>query len=128
MGHYAKIENDIVTRVIRIDNEHESNAHYFINVNLGLKGEWIQTSYNNKIRKRFAGLGDIYHREGDVFLKPKPYPSWVLNSEWEWLPANGKMRPSSDNELISYDWSEDAQDWIEHYSDNVAEPIQSGSI
>lgn len=106
MAHFAKIENDIVTQVIKIDNAHEHEGAVYI-AGLGLEGEWIQTSINANFRNYYAGIGFTYNREGDVFIPPQPFPSWVLNSEWKWeapipQPSEGV-----------WDWDEETQNWIE---------------
>jgi hypothetical protein len=90
MGHYAKIENDIVTNVIVADGD-------FIET---LDGEWIQTSYNTRggvhelggipLRKNFAGVGYTYDREKDAFIPFKPSDDYILNEDkciWE-LPLH----------------------------------------
>ena len=109
MGHYAKVENGIVTQVIVADGVD------WCEQNLG--GEWIQTSYNTHggvhsggkfpIHKNYAGVG--YTFDGVGFAAPQPYPSWTLNKEtyyWEApiaAPTDGK----------AYDWNEDDQEWVE---------------
>lgn len=69
MAHFAKIENGLVTQVVVVDNEHESNGETFLNA-LGLEGTWVQTSYNAIFRGKFAGIGDSYDAENDVFVAP----------------------------------------------------------
>lgn len=74
MAHFAELdENNIVQRVLFIDDQYESDGdNYLANV-LGLGGRWIQTSYNNKMRGKFAGLGDTYNPESDIFIAaPSP--------------------------------------------------------
>ena len=70
MAHFAKIENGIVTNVVVVANEHEENGHDYLN-SLGLEGTWVQTSYNGNIRGKYAGIGDIYDAEQDVFVSPE---------------------------------------------------------
>lgn len=125
MAHYAKIENDIVTQVIRIPDEHEGDGQSFINNKLGIEGEWIQTSYNHKIRKRFAGIGDTYLREHDVFVRPQPYPSWELDDDFVWQPPSSNPYPQTDQPNIYYTWIEETQTWKEHIEE--IETITSGS-
>lgn len=67
MAHFAKIENNIVTQVVVVPDEHEANGEEYLN-SLGLEGHWVQTSYNANIRGRFAGIGDTYDPEQDVFV------------------------------------------------------------
>ena len=69
MAHFAKVENGTVTEVLVVDNEHESYGQQYLN-DLGLEGTWIQTSYNANFRGKYAGIGDIYDAENDVFLSP----------------------------------------------------------
>ena len=89
MAHFAKVENGIVVGVIVIGNddcgdtfpESEPVGQSFIS-GLGLDGEWIQTSYNDSFRNKFAGIGDSF--EDDMFITPQPCPSWTLvDGEWE---------------------------------------------
>jgi hypothetical protein len=80
MGHFAKIENDIVMTVIKISNEvlgepdkqfpeTEQIGKYFISNVLRLDGEWMQTSYNSNFRIRYAGKGMRYDRATDSFIE-----------------------------------------------------------
>lgn len=71
MAHFAKIENGIVTNVVVVDNEHEENGEAFLN-SLGLEGHWVQTSYNNNFRGKFAARGDSYDETNDVFVAAEP--------------------------------------------------------
>ena len=43
-----------------------------------------QTSYNNKFRKQYAGIGYVYNPSKDKFLCPQPYKSWALNGCDDW--------------------------------------------
>jgi hypothetical protein len=69
MAHFAKIENGIVTAVLVVDNEHESNAEAYLH-SLGIEGTFIQTSYNANFRGKYAGIGDTYNARRDVFEAP----------------------------------------------------------
>lgn len=64
-----------------------------------------QTSYNNKIRKQFAGIGFKYDAENDVFIEPQPFPSWVLDSNFDWQAP--KPRP-----IGKAYWDEQEQEWV----------------
>jgi len=110
MAHFAEIdENNIVTRVLVVDNSNEHRGQEFLAEDMGLGGTWIQTSYNNNFRKQFAGIGFTYDEVNDVFVAPKPYPSWILNSNFDWeapvpYPEDGKY----------YYWDEDTLSWVEY--------------
>ena len=69
MAHFAKIENGIVTQVIVLDNKHEEDGEAYLN-SLGLEGKWVQTSYNNNFRGKYAGIGDTYDEVQDIFIAP----------------------------------------------------------
>ena len=109
MAHYAKIVEGLVTDVIVADYD-------FIQEQ---EGTWVQTDpntfggkhYNPKtgeedtgvaLRKNYAGLGYTYDSDLDAFYSPKPFDSWVLNTEsclWEAPIA----KPEG-----SHRWDEDA--------------------
>jgi hypothetical protein len=109
MSHWAEIDqNNKVIRVLVGDNNDPAGdeGYQWLIDNLG--GTWIKTSYNNKIRKQFAGIGFIYHEESDVFISPQIFPSWTLDKNYDWqapieYPADGK----------DYSWDEELGNWIE---------------
>jgi len=69
MAHFAEIDKDnIVLRVLLIADEHEKRGNAYLSKDLGLGGTWIQNSYNGKIRGKYAGIGDTYDKENDVFI------------------------------------------------------------
>jgi hypothetical protein len=49
--------------------ESESIGQAFIK-SLHLDGEWLQTSYNNNFRAKYAGIGDTYDATADEFVAP----------------------------------------------------------
>lgn len=90
MAHFAEIDtNSIVLRVLVVPNEQEHRGQEFISGDLGLGGTWIQTSYNNNIRKQFAGIGFFYDAINDVFIAPQPGSWFYLNDTFDWVcPEN----------------------------------------
>ena len=69
MAHFAHIdENNIVTQVLVVPDEQEHRGEEYLN-EIGLEGRWIQTSYNNNIRGSYAGIGDYYNEDIDMFEK-----------------------------------------------------------
>ena len=115
MAHFAELdENNIVLRVIVVGDEdtadEDGNEVEAIGIefcqNL-LGGSWIQTSYNDNIRKHFAGIGFQYDSDADVFILPQPYPSWSLDENHDWQQPT----PHPDNGQPYY-WDEDSLSWI----------------
>lgn len=88
MAHFAELDdNNIVMRVIVINNAEIIDANGEESEELGIQrciditggGRWIQTSYNNNFRKRYAGIGMKYYEEYDGFGQAEPpYPSWQV--------------------------------------------------
>jgi len=108
MAHWAEInENNIVLRVLVGDNNDPNGdeGYQWLLDNLG--GTWIKTSYNNNIRKNYAGIGFTYDEQLDAFIAPKPFDSWILNQEscrWQApipYPTDG----------FSYSWNEADLSW-----------------
>ena len=120
MGHFAKVSNGIVTRVI------VAEADFFNNFVDDSPGQWIQTSYNTRggvhyvpntnepsadqskaLRKNYAGIGYSYDTTKDAFIPPQPFNSWTLNEDtclWDSpvpYPEDGKL----------YKWNEEIVNW-----------------
>lgn len=94
MAHFAQIdENNIVTQVLVVPDAQEHRGHDYLATDLGLGGTWVQTSYNARIRKNYAGIGYTFDAGRDAFIPPKPecHPDKVeLNEEtcqWHCLDA-----------------------------------------
>ena len=107
MAHFAELDsNNIVLRVIVVADEHEADGENWCNNFAG--GTWKQTSYNNNIRKQFAGIGFTFDAVKDKFIAPQPYPSWALDSDDDWQAPT--PMPVDDND---YSWDEDSLAWVE---------------
>lgn len=77
MAHHAKIENGIVTQVIVTCDADEST---FADRMLAETGQqWVRTSYNNRIRYNFAGIGYVYDSIRDAFIPPKCHSEAIVN-------------------------------------------------
>ena len=119
MAHYAQINSDkVVVQVLVMDNDMETNDGEAACI-AWLKDkvhadDWVKTSYNNKIRKQFAGVGYSYDSTKDKFISPKPFASWALDSDDDWQPPI--TMPDDDKK---YSWDEDAyqadnsKGWVE---------------
>jgi hypothetical protein len=82
MAHFAEIDKDnTVIRVLVVPDEFEKDGQKYLSKTLGLGGTWIQTSYNNRIRGIYAGIGYAYDPEKDIFVAPyvEPTPEPVID-------------------------------------------------
>jgi hypothetical protein len=76
MAHFAEIDkNNKVLRVLVVDNSQENRGQEYLANELGLGGTWIQTSYNNNFRGKYAGIGDTYDPVKDEFISYYEIPS-----------------------------------------------------
>lgn len=115
MAHFAELNSaNVVLRVLVVDNndildgnnvEQESLGQTLLTDMYG--GTWKQTSYNSNIRGNYAGVGYTYFSDQDLFMSPKPYNSWSMNTaDATWIapsamPTDGKF----------YNWDEDNLTW-----------------
>jgi hypothetical protein len=118
MAHFAKVEDGLVTDVLVISQDVIDTGAF------GDPSLWVQTSYNTRggvhygpdgqpdgpgMRKNYAGIGFAYDSLLDAFIPPKPYPSWLLDTQtclWDPpvpYPTDGKM----------YVWDEATLSWVE---------------
>jgi hypothetical protein len=91
MAHFAQIdENNKVVQVIVISNdevhdkdglENEALGVAFCQKLFGADTKWVATSYNHNKRGRFAGVGDLYDAENDVFVQEIRGEAVVLTPE-----------------------------------------------
>ena len=121
MAHFAKLdENNVVTQVIVVDNKDITDPHTgqedeilgiaFCKKLLG--GNWKQTSYNNSMRVRYAGIGYSYNAALDAFVPPQPYASWTLDNDTaDWVSPLGAAPALTEAEVEArsfYRWDEEA--------------------
>lgn len=109
--NFAEInDNNIVLRVLSVDETdapNEDAGKLFLNNLFG--GTWIETSIDGSLRKRLASVGGTYNVEQNIFVDPSPYPNWILNSDFEWIPP---VHYPTDGKI--YKWDVDSVSWIEH--------------
>jgi len=110
MAHYAFLdENNLVTEVITGIDETELIEGLDTETWYGnFRGQVCKrTSYNNNIRKQYAGIGYSYDPVTDVFVAPQPFPSWSLDANHDWqaptpMPTEGR-----------WIWNEETLSWDE---------------
>ena len=126
MAHFCQLdENNVVTQVIVVSNDDCSDSNgveveeigvAFCKKLLGADTRWKQTSYNNSIRVRYAGIGYTYNEELDAFIPPQPFASWVLNEETaDWESPVGPAPALTEAEVEArsfYKWDEEGGEWV----------------
>ena len=130
MAHFAKLDaNNIVTQVIVVADsdttdmsglETEALGVAFCQRISGASTNWKQTSYNEKRRGNYAGIGYTYMTNvatlgvgsTDIFIPPHPYASWAVGvntAQW-YPPANPGEAPALTNAEAAagkgYVWNE----------------------
>ena len=112
MAHFAHLDSgNKVISVVVIANEEvpdEATGIAFCKSLFGSETTWLQTSYNNNIRKRYAGIGMSYDQDKDAFISQQPFASWTLNEDLVWAAPVAKPQ-----DALSYKWDEATLQWIE---------------
>jgi len=119
MAHYAVLnEKNIVTQVfVGRDEDDLPDGIDDWETYYAPEGHTVKrTSYNTHkgehvlggtpFRGNYAGIGYTYLEAEDIFMPPKPFESWALNTEcacWE-APV---PKPEGD-----FEWDESAGDWV----------------
>jgi hypothetical protein len=126
MAHFALLDENNIVTFVTVGRDEDDGKEAELSARTGQV--YKQTSYNTRggvyytpntntpdpdqskaFRKNYAGLGYTYDDVIDGFIPPKPYPSWLLNTNtglWEPpipYPTDGKQ----------YTWDETTQSWIE---------------
>jgi hypothetical protein len=110
MAHYAFLDtNNVVTEVITGIDETELIEGLAPETWYGnFRGQVCKrTSYNNNIRKQYAGIGYTYNADADVFVKPQPYLSWTLDANHDWQPPTPMPLTGG-----PFEWSEEDLEWV----------------
>ena len=113
MAHYAFLDdNNVVVEVITGIDETETIEGLDTETWYGnFRGQVCKrTSYNNNIRKNYAGIGFTYDATRDAFIAPKPYNSWILDeATCRWQAPTPK--PTEEGKF--YSWDEATTSWVE---------------
>jgi hypothetical protein len=109
MAHYAFIDenNTVIEVIVGIDEteliEGQDTETWYQKFK-GLK--CVRTSFNGKIRGKYAGIGDTYLENEDIFIAPQPFNSWTRQGSWWIAPI---PCPTDDK---AYLWNEEIGDWV----------------
>jgi len=126
MAHFALLDENNIVTFVTVGRQEDDGKEAELTARTGQV--YQQTSYNTRggvyylpntnepgpdqtkaFRKNYAGIGYTYDGVIDGFIPPKPFPSWLLNTNtglWEPpvpYPTEGKL----------YIWNEATQSWIE---------------
>jgi hypothetical protein len=148
MAHFAKIGmNGKIIQVLTCGNDVNQDANGVENEHFGKqfledthnwpKEMWIQTSFNTRggkhynsdgtlsdnqskaLRGNYAGIGFTYDDENDIFMPPKPFPSWVKDvatASWKSpigdAPDLTEEQINDATKIYHYTWNEDTQSWV----------------
>jgi hypothetical protein len=129
MAHFAELNsNKEVIRVLVFSNEDINNHGGDLSIEAEQWVEsftphiedgvsWKQTSYNGNFRKQYAGIGDIFNSDLNMFIVKQPDgPGWTLDSNGDWQPGNTYPTITTyevDGKQFSIDitWNEDSLSW-----------------
>ena len=109
MAHFAELDGDKkVIRVCVVDNAHVPSDKHADGETWCANfwgGTWKQTSYNNKFRKQYAGVGMTYDASKDKFITKQPFASWALDGNDDWQAPLSKPADYATKEYL---WNETA--------------------
>tara|TARA_B100000214_G_C23655448_1_gene484943 strand:+ start:221 stop:550 length:330 start_codon:yes stop_codon:yes gene_type:complete len=101
MSQYAHVHDGNVLQVIEADAAHIAERPE------PDVGKWVSVPED-----QLADIGGTYNDSANRFINPKPYNSWVLNGEYEWVPPIPYPADyATTNKII--EWDEETTSWIE---------------
>jgi hypothetical protein len=124
MAHYAFLNyNNVVVQVIAGKDEDELldgqtvdwEDFYAQEMNMACKRTSFNTYHNQHsnggtpFRGNYAGIGFKYDSVKDIFIEPKPFPSWVFNEttcSWD-APVEFPFDSG-----VPHDWDEATLSWV----------------
>ena len=102
MSYFAEIKDGVVQRIIVAEQD------YIDSGSVGDSSSWIETSITNDFRKVYASINYTYDSANDVFIPPQPYPSWSLDSNFDWQAPVAKPTVSVERDYV---WDESTTSW-----------------
>lgn len=96
MSNYAKINHGIVDNIIVC-----SDSDILL-----VSGELIKILEGDVV-----DIGYSYDPTSQKFIAPKPYDSWVLNSEYIWESPIGE-----NPDVLTKKWDESLQNWVDRFN------------
>ena len=136
MAHFAKLGiNGKIISVLTVNNSDMLNGDGVEDETIGQQylerhnnwppQLWVQTSYNTRqnthrlggipFRGNYASIGFEWDEDNQIFWPPKPYPSFVKNTErasWDSPLGDAPDLTAEQAEVRSYyEWNEPNQSW-----------------
>ena len=101
MTYFAQLENDLVLQVRVVEQSFiDENPERY-------PGTWVEVFLNSDDVRLVAAPGYTYDIETGYFSPPKPFPSWVFDSDaWAW--SSPVAMPDDEED---YTWDEELQKW-----------------
>tara|TARA_R110000803_G_scaffold206415_1_gene273642 strand:- start:42 stop:461 length:420 start_codon:yes stop_codon:yes gene_type:complete len=135
MKHFAEIdETNTVCNIVIVDNADapdEATGEVFLQNMYGLDKTYKECMAGNEyritndsdngtvIRKQHPIQDSTYNAEADIFILPRKWDSWALDSNFDWQPPTPEPEWTDDT---WYSWDEDNLQWVaREYSDS--EPL-----
>jgi len=125
MSHFAKLDENNVVVFVTVGRQEDEGLEAELTARTG--DTYKQTSYKTRggvhydpetgepyadqskaFRGNFAGIGFTYLEAEDIFMPPKPYESWVLDTTCACWLAPVDM-PDDGQEYV---WDESAGEWV----------------
>ncbi len=102
MRYFAEInEEGTVVSIIIADQEFiDSGA-------VGNSSNWVET-FNDGTRKQIAVVDGRWDSSNNVFIDRQEWPSWSLNSNFDWEPPVAHPDPTDGR----YMWNETKREWF----------------
>jgi len=133
ISHFAKLnDSNVVTDVLVLDDantggpddtEDNTGQNFLRKRLLEPTAVWKRADINTfrnthssgdnskAFRGNYPGKNYTYDEAKNVFIPPKPYPSWILNeSTWTWDPPTPKPEVGEDDRPTV--WDEASQSWL----------------
>lgn len=112
MAYFAKLDDhNVVTTVVvvsDVDAPTEQAGIDWLNNLYGETANWRE-GYEDGRRYNFPSAGFTYDVQVDAFIPPKPYPSWLLDTNtYKW---QAPVPYPSDPDHI-YRWDEATESWV----------------
>jgi hypothetical protein len=98
MIKYAEVNSENIVTNIIISTEAQIQL---------LSGNFIKFGTEDTVLRKEAVISGKYDLEKNMFLAPKPYPSWTLSDSGDWIPPVERPAPGN-----PYMWDEDSLSWM----------------